>query len=168
MEAGNEFEKRYMGGHCDALAIALSTVTGRPIVSLHVAHYSSKGDRTDPDFLHVVVEMPDGNCLDAKGLRSLAEVMAEFNDMAQSLKAPEDEFVSFCLREYEDAETFVGLSGCNPEGAVQALTEIMDQPQLRSVMESLGFDEKDVLNAGGDLPTAEDDEDEMGWGLRVG
>jgi len=168
MAAERTFEERYMGGHCDALAIALSTVTGHRIVSLHVVHNRPERDRTDPDFLHVVVELPDGNCLDAKGVRPLADVMSEFNAMAQSLKTAEDESVSFCLREYDDASTFVAATGCNPEGAVQALSELMGQPSIRSYLEGLGLDEKDVLAAEGDLPEADDEEEDMGLGFRIG
>jgi len=125
------FLQRYMGGWCDALAIAVSTLEGRPIATVHIVHHGADGrQRTDPDYVHAMVLAPDGQYVDAKGKRPLDAIVADFQGLIDGLRAPEDVRVGVALRTYDDAGDFINATGCNPEPAPQALLDLAENARL--------------------------------------
>lgn len=119
------FVTKYLGGSCDALAIALAEYANLPIRAIYPVHVRLDGNKLiDPDFLHAYAVV-DGVAWDAKGRRSEYDVAADFSSLLQSLIKAEDIRMEFKTDEFSNADEFIEMSGCNPDlvRAAKALEE---------------------------------------------
>jgi hypothetical protein len=122
--AHQAFVAKYMNGHCDALAIALSTYFEYSIVALRPVHVKADGRRqVDPDFLHVYVVDQGDLAWDARGLRPQAQVLADFEPFLQVLRREDDVTMEVDSTTYNDAREFVFEAGSDPSRAGPALDE---------------------------------------------
>jgi hypothetical protein len=128
-----EFEKKYMLGYCDALAMALSSYADLPIRAMYPVHVLPDGsERVDPDFLHVYV-MDGDQAWDAKGKRSEKEVAEDFSEFMTLLKRPGDLEMRISTQDYNDVDDLVESKGCNTANIPQA---------LKDAVEYLGIDQE--------------------------
>lgn len=129
----NAFEQRYLNGHCDALACALSSYYRTPIHVLYPVHILPTGSRRDsPDFLHAFT-LVDGQPVDARGARALSAVYADYQAFLEVLKKPSDARMMFDERVFTDAADFLGRAGCSPLHIVQALDDVVAEFRLDTI-----------------------------------
>jgi hypothetical protein len=130
------FVQRYLHGHCDALAVALAVALEKPIVAFYPMHQHQDGSvRRDPDFVHVAIR--DGTqVMDAKGLRSVSAMMADFSSLLALVKRPEDIQVTAVSRIFPDAREFIAETNCNPAEPMMAFRDLLRYPPLARLIPS--------------------------------
>jgi hypothetical protein len=138
-------QKMYMQGRCDAMAIALATHFEAKIVAIHPVHVRKDGvRRTDPDILHALVELPDGQYMDVCGIRTIPEMLNDLSGIVDLITLEEDVFIEFETRAYDTPYEFIEYANVDPSHSVQAykdaqkiLGELVAGEEIESVMNDL-------------------------------
>ena len=105
--------EKYLGGDCDALAIAIAQYCSGDIETLHALHHlKDGGTRRDPDFIHAYAVTGRGP-VDAKGYRSREEIENDFEHWLDVVKRPEDKTVIFEMVQQGSADEFIQDCGVN-------------------------------------------------------
>jgi hypothetical protein len=115
----------YLNGNCDALAIALASHFECGIKTLHSVRRSSDGTETvGKDFIHAFIELPDLRLMDARGIRSMEEILKDFRSVIDMLEADEGP-VSLVTRDHETAADFIQEAGVDPYRSLQAYEDAL-------------------------------------------
>ena len=144
-EMTENIQKMYMQGRCDAMAIALATHFEAKIVAIHPVHVRKDGvRRTDPDILHALIELPDGQYMDVCGIRTIPEMLDDLSGIIDLITLEEDICIEFKTNTYDTPYEFIEYANVDPSYSVQAykdaqriLGELVAGEQIESVMNDL-------------------------------
>ena len=147
----------YMQGRCDAMAIALATHFEAKIIAIHAIHVKKDGvRRTDPDILHALTELPDGQYIDVRGIRTIFEMLNDLSGIIDLITLEDDVLIEFEERTYDTPYEFIEYANVDPSYSAQAykdaqkiLGDLVSNEQAELVI-------KEIINLSS---SAEDDSD---------
>lgn len=128
-----DLEKNYLQGNCDALAIALAVHFDAKIIAFHPIRHTTDGERIfGRDFLHVCIQLPSGDYMDARGVRSLDVMLQDFQGLMDLVKGDAEKLEVHQIV-YDSAEEFMAEANIDPsrnskayDDALHLFPELLD------------------------------------------